>query len=205
MSRSGGKSGGSGRTVTPDEADLWEELTRSVEKAKGKPRVRAGACETGAMAARSAAAPARAAPPPKPPMPARSEPKVQQPAPLAPFERRAARQVASGKTGIDARLDLHGARQSDARARLRAFLVEAQARGCRTVLIITGKGGDTPSRDYLAEAMGEPQRGVLRRGVPQWLEEPDLRSVVLSYTAAGTRHGGDGALYVLLRKAARET
>jgi DNA-nicking Smr family endonuclease len=38
--------------------------------------------------------------------------------------------------------------------------------------------------------------------VPRWLEEPDLRAVVLSYTQAGPRHGGAGALYVRLRKSA---
>jgi DNA-nicking Smr family endonuclease len=108
--------------------------------------------------------------------------------------------VASGKTAIDARLDLHGMRQRDARSELHAFLRAAQARNCRTVLIITGKGDAASDRDHLARALGEPQRGVLRRSVPQWLEEPELRSVVLSYTAAGARHGGGGALYVLLRK-----
>jgi DNA-nicking Smr family endonuclease len=198
MSRTGGKSGGGRRTVTSDEADLWEELTRSIDKAKGKPRVPSGGAPAAAVPARSAAAPAKSTPPPKPPLLA---PKTQRPAPLAGFDRRTARQIASGKTKIDARLDLHGARQRDARARLRAFLLEAQARGHRTVLVITGKGGETDTRDPLAEAMGEPQRGVLRRGVPQWLEEPDLRSIVLGYTVAGIRHGGQGALYVQLRKA----
>ena len=49
--------------------------------------------------------------------------------------------------------------------------------------------------------MGERQRGVLKRSVPAWLAEPDLRAVVLSYTQATPRHGGAGALYVQLRKA----
>jgi DNA-nicking Smr family endonuclease len=49
--------------------------------------------------------------------------------------------------------------------------------------------------------MGERQRGVIRRSVPHWLEEPDLRAVVLSYIQAYPRHGGAGALYVQLRKA----
>jgi DNA-nicking Smr family endonuclease len=52
----------------------------------------------------------------------------------------------------------------------------------------------------MAGAFGEPRRGVLRRNVPAWLEEPALRSIVLGYTAAGVRHGGEGALYVQLRK-----
>jgi DNA-nicking Smr family endonuclease len=52
-----------------------------------------------------------------------------------------------------------------------------------------------------ARARWRAARGVLLRGVPLWLEQPELRAVVLSYTTAGTRHGGDGALYVQLRKA----
>ena len=123
------------------------------------------------------------------------------PPPLAEFDRRAARQVASGKVAIDARLDLHGVRRRDARAQLLAFLRASQEQGCKTVLVITGKGDEASGhRDHLADALGEPQRGVLRRLVPQWLAEPELRSVVLSFTTAGVRHGGNGALYVQLRR-----
>ena len=68
------------------------------------------------------------------------------------------------------------------------------------MLVITGKGGEEPA-DALGSLMGERQRGVIRRNVPHWLEEPDLRAVVLSYTQASPRHGGAGALYVQLRKA----
>lgn len=124
------------------------------------------------------------------------------PAPLAEFERRKARQIASGRIEVDARIDLHGLRQRDAHARLRAFLLQAHASGHRTVLVITGKGGEETG-DRLADLAGERQRGVLRRNVPHWLEEPELRAIVLSYTQAGVRHGGAGALYVQLRRAAR--
>jgi DNA-nicking Smr family endonuclease len=203
MSRGGGKSDKGGRTIAADEAELWNKVARSVDKVKGKPRVSSHSVIT------------HSTPPvPEPPAPAKSEPKPlakhasktapsvskARPAPLGEFDRRTARQVASGKIGIDARLDLHGMRQSDARAELRAFLRAAQARGSRTVLVITGKGDAADDKDHLARALGEPQRGVLRRSVPQWLEEPDLRTVVLSYTGAGPRHGGDGAFYVQLRK-----
>ena len=111
------------------------------------------------------------------------------------------RQVASGKLAIDARLDLHGVRRREAHGDLRSFLAGCQQKGFRTVLVITGKGDEAASRDHLADAMGEPQRGVLRRLVPQWLAAPDLRSVVLSFTNASVRHGGSGALYVQLRRA----
>ena len=107
--------------------------------------------------------------------------------------------IATGKVEVEARIDLHGLRQRDAHLRLRAFLIEAHARGHKTVLVITGKGGEEPADRY-GELAGERQRGVLRRNVPQWLGEPELRAIVLSFTQAGVRHGGAGALYVQLRK-----
>lgn len=121
---------------------------------------------------------------------------------LAEFDRRKVRHIARGKTEIDARLDLHGLRQSEARYRLVGFLHSARDRGHRTVLVITGKGGSA-AVDPLAHALGEPQRGVLRRLVPQWLQEPELRMLVVSFTTASIRHGGDGALYVHLRRGDR--
>jgi DNA-nicking Smr family endonuclease len=94
-------------------------------------------------------------------------------------------------------------RQSDAHMRLRGFLLDAHARGLKTVLVITGKGGEAQKGDYMADAFGQPRRGVLRRNVPAWLDEPELRAVVVGYTTAGVRHGGEGALYVQLRRSQR--
>lgn len=122
--------------------------------------------------------------------------------PIAEFDRRKVRHIASGKIEIDARLDLHGLRQAEARHRLIGFIRGAQDRGLRTVLVITGKGVGA-SADPLAGALGEPQRGVLRRLVPQWLDSPDLRALVVSFTTAAIKHGGEGALYVRLRRADR--
>jgi DNA-nicking Smr family endonuclease len=195
----------SGRAVTPEEAELWNELARTIEKTKAKSRVGAREHEESAKSPPAAARP-KPEPRPKPSVRAKPAPSLPPPQPvrkappLADFDRRAVRQVASGKVAIDARIDLHGMRQRDARGELRAFLFAAQARGARTVLVITGKGGEPSDHDNLAAAFGKPQRGVLRRAVPQWLEEPELRAVVLSFTAASPRHGGDGALYVQLRK-----
>jgi DNA-nicking Smr family endonuclease len=201
MSKSGRKSDGRGRTISPEEAELWKHATRSLERVKAKPRVTTASAtmarlpervvhETQAAVAPDAKLAARAADPVK--GEARS-------APIAQFERRKAKKIAAGKVEIDARIDLHGLRQADARSRLRAFLLRAHANEHRTVLVITGKGGDEPM-DRLEALTGGRQRGVLKRNVPVWLEEPDLRAIVLSYTQAGIRHGGAGALYVQLRK-----
>ena len=209
MSRSGGKSGKPARPIAPDEAELWSRVAQTVEKVKKKPRVPSHVDEV--LPSPPVAPKAEPSPhsksKPKPPrqssLPAAPPPPPPRAPPLADFDRRTVRQVSAGKTAIDARLDLHGMRQADARGELRAFLRACQGKGFKTVLVITGKGGPA-ERDYLAGALGEPQRGVLRRAVPQWLQEPDMRAIVLSYTTAGPRHGGEGALYVQLRKPRRD-
>lgn len=121
--------------------------------------------------------------------------------PLAQFEKKRQRRIASGRMAIEARLDLHGMRQSDAHNRLRAFLLRAAEKGYSTVLVVTGKGGPGPQKpDDLASSFAEPERGVLRRSVPIWLEQAELRALVTSFTAAAIQHGGEGALYIHLRK-----
>jgi DNA-nicking Smr family endonuclease len=203
MSRDGQKSGGGGRNITADEASLWQHATRSLAPVKAKPRVVSTPAASEPASPPTQAPPARGKAPATPREPSKAasaKTKPRPPAPLAAFDRRKARQIASGKIEVEARIDLHGSRQRDARARLRAFLLAAHAKGHKTVLVITGKGGEEPA-DGLGSLMGERQRGVLKRSVPHWLEEPDLRAVVLSYTQASPRHGGAGALYVQLRKA----
>ncbi|MGH1419550.1 MAG: Smr/MutS family protein [Hyphomicrobiaceae bacterium] len=134
-------------------------------------------------------------------------PKPNNPPPLNNFEVRKARKIRSGAISIEARIDLHGMRQAEAHAALRSFLISARARGNKWVLVITGKGlriGDRSLRDVpFNDPDDNMDRGVLRRNVPGWLAEPDLRKVVVSYTTAAPHHGGDGAIYVQLRSKRR--
>lgn len=116
------------------------------------------------------------------------------------FNRREARKIRSGRTEIDARLDLHGMRQHEAHNALNAFLYRCYSAGHRYVLVITGKGG-VHNADAAESFFEERDRGVLKRQVPQWLDEPALRSMVVSYQPAHQHHGGEGALYVRLRRA----
>jgi DNA-nicking Smr family endonuclease len=116
------------------------------------------------------------------------------------LDRRSVRRIASGQVEIDASIDLHGMRQSEAHAALRRFLSSCHADGCRTVLVITGKGGSLGKSQASAAAFERSERGVLRSNVPRWLAEPDLSAIVIGFTSAHARHGGDGALYVTLRR-----
>ena len=131
--------------------------------------------------------------------PAVTKPAVQPgPPPLGSYDRGEARAVASGRREIDAKIDLHGMRQREAHHALISFIHNAQARGHRHVLVITGKGG---RRDD----SGSFERGVLNREVPRWLNEPQFRQMVVGFTPAHKRHGGEGALYVRLRRADKIT
>jgi DNA-nicking Smr family endonuclease len=83
--------------------------------------------------------------------------------------------------------------QREAHDALLRFLRSAQDRGVTLVLVITGKGKAG------AESPGE--RGVLKRQVPQWLRLPAVRDLVVGFEPAHITHGGEGALYVRLRRA----
>jgi DNA-nicking Smr family endonuclease len=113
------------------------------------------------------------------------------------LDRGTARKLERGHLAVEARLDLHGMKQREAHAALRRFLKSAQGKGYRHVLVITGKGAVTDTRRSFYE---EDERGVLRQAVPHWLTQPDLAPVVVSFAPAPRRLGGEGALYVRLRR-----
>ena len=121
-------------------------------------------------------------PPPKPPVPELDHGGV------AGVDKRSVERMKRGQMRIEARLDLHGHTQAEAHGELAAFLADAQARGKRCVLVITGKG------------VTKEGGGVLRASMPRWLNEPGNRARVLAFDYAQPKHGGMGALYVLLRR-----
>ena len=104
------------------------------------------------------------------------------------MDKRTAQRLKRGQLAIEATLDLHKHTQAQASAALDAFLAQAQDRGRRCVLVITGKG-----------RAGEAG-GVLRANVPRWLNQPPNRARVLAIAEAQPKHGGAGALYVLLKR-----
>ncbi len=112
------------------------------------------------------------------------------------------KRLGRGRDAVEARIDLHGMRQTEAHAALRAFLMRSLSKGHRMVLVITGKGsGDREANDFTEFVNeGRLSRGILRQRVPSWLDAPDLKAIVAGYTTAHIRHGGEGALYVQLRR-----
>jgi DNA-nicking Smr family endonuclease len=104
--------------------------------------------------------------------------------------------VAVRKIVPQARIDLHGMRQVEAHSALSRFLRRAHGKGHRIVLVITGKGDG--EGDFWWEG-----RGVLRRNLPNWLDTPEMKALVVGYQEAAQQHGGAGAFYVQLRKSPR--
>ncbi|WP_420607521.1 Smr/MutS family protein [Novosphingopyxis sp.] len=179
------------RPLGPDEAALWARVIATV---------------------RPIAPPQPSTPPPPPPAP----PPAAARAPAAPKGRVAAarttpsaaprsampgqldgnwdRRIAKGRLEPDLSIDLHGSTLASAHARLDGALEQAVALGYRTVLLVTGKdrGHD--------RASGEG-RGAIRAAVRDWLAASRHAARIASVRGAHPRHGGEGALYIVLRRA----
>jgi DNA-nicking Smr family endonuclease len=175
------------RHLSDEERALWDSITRQTKPLRKKHRAAKPEIASSDTAARIAAKPASSKP-----VPAAGVPKIPKPAPppLAPLGRRERSQLSRGRKEIEARLDLHGMTQTRAHRALSGFLQRAHLDGLSFVLVITGKG-----------KMGaESERGVLRRQVPQWLSQPEFRTLVVGFEEAHIGHGGEGALYVRIRR-----
>ena len=175
--------------LSPDDRRIWARVAGSVtpSKLKKAPRITPGAAvpdpppaplPKGPVKGRSVAAPYT------PPIPAPARPRGHPEA----LEPRRQRRLSRERDPIEARIDLHGHGRFQAQDALTAFLIGAQARGYRSVLVITGQGRRGGS-------------GVIRASVHEWLQGPALRGVVSGFAPAARHHGGDGALYVTIRRA----
>ncbi len=177
------------RRLTPEEQALWEHVVSGVA-----PHRR-----------RSVAAPIEPEPPGPTPAPAsrrkavtvKPEPKMKggpkatvTPA-VDPFRtptldgKRSARFL-KGDLEIEGRIDLHGLTLDMAHKALAGFLMQARGRGHRVVLVITGKGAG--------------KGGALKRLTPLWLSAPPFAQMIAGLASAQPRHGGEGALYLYLRR-----
>lgn len=183
------------RHLSEEERALWRGFARSITPLREE-REPAPAPAPPAVREESTARDGAIAVPVAPSPAAQPDTGIQKKSPpLAPLGRRLRRRVARGREPIEGRIDLHGLTQARAHTALLRFLRGAQAEGWRVVLVVTGKGTGGADRD--AAAAG---RGVLKRQVPLWLSLPEFRPFVLGFEDAHAGHGGQGALYVRLRR-----
>ncbi len=191
-----GKGGRRGRTLSEEESALWEVVARAIKPLRrGRVKRAAEKAEAAAPEKPVEKISRRVKTPTPEPMKilARALPQpIVKPKPaLAPLDRRTKQKLSRGREAIDARLDLHGMTQDEAHGALSRFLRRAQADGAKFVIVVTGKG--------LRGGEGIA-RGVLKREVPRWLVMPEFRDLVVGFEAAAIGHGGEGALYVRVRK-----
>jgi DNA-nicking Smr family endonuclease len=176
--------------LTGEERELWDSVSKQAKPLRKTPRLGKPVEEvlSGAPGqAREAAAASKAAAV----APANLKPSRPVPPPLTLLNRRERARLSRGKQDIEARIDLHGMTQARAHRALRNFLLHASDNGLRFVLVITGKGRATSL---------DSSRGVLRQQVPEWLGLPEFRTLVVGFEQAHIGHGGQGALYVRVRR-----
>lgn len=128
------------------------------------------------------------------------------PSPDARIDRKMRRQLTTGRQEVDRSIDLHGMTQDQAFRVLKSAIEGGIRRGDKALLVVTGKGGkrfsqlDATPAAYRARNEFEQFGGVLRRMVPLWLNGSELKPFIQSYGVAAQEHGGEGALYVILRR-----
>lgn len=182
------------RGLTPAEAALWARVAQTVQPLHPvRPKAAAAAAIVDPAPAQPATrrvkgrVPAPALPPAPPPSPPR------------PLDRHGLdgsweRKLAKAQLAPDLTLDLHGHSLDAAHARLDLGLTQAVAMGARLVLVITGK-----PRPVAAADRGE-RRGAIRAKLLDWLAAGPHAGRIAAVRPAHQRHGGSGALYVILRR-----
>ena len=174
------------RDLTEDERILWNLVARTAHPLKGKSLPAQETAPDQPPAPKPAATPAPVAA-------SQAKTPVQDRRQIHHLDRVTQKKISKGRLPLEARIDLHGLRQDEAYGLLLSFLNRAHASGIRYVLVITGKGQSSASD------------GVLRRSVPSWFATAPFRPLVSGYEDAARNHGGEGALYVRLRRLPHET
>ncbi|MAW90401.1 MAG: DNA mismatch repair protein MutS [Altererythrobacter sp.] len=184
------------RGLTAEEAQAWEKVAATVNPLHPVPTPK------------PTAAPATPTPPkPRPPK-AIAKPVRPAPAP-APAPKPAPKQVDATRNTLDAgwdkrmrsgaiqpdfTLDLHGHDLDAAYNRLMSGVSQARAMGARTILLVTGKPRPVDPADR------GHKRGAIRAKVLDWLAASSHHSAIAAVRRAHIRHGGEGALYIVLRR-----
>jgi DNA-nicking Smr family endonuclease len=177
-----------------DDVALWKAVTKGVKPIKRTPPARSRP-ETAKEPAHAKPKKIGAIAPPRPVAATRPKPPPALPArelshgQAAGLDKRTMDRLRRGQLPIEAEIDLHGYTQEQAHGALNAFIAGHAAAGRRCVRVITGKG-----------SFRQGGGGVLKTAVPRWLNETPLQDSILAFTHARRDDGGEGAIYVLLRR-----
>ena len=187
------------RRLSAEEAALWARLAQTITPLDGR-KVAAPVIEAAPpVAPPMPAAKGKRRPPAPPPIPAPTAAAARPPEPRA-LDRHGLdaswdRRLARGLAAPDFTLDLHGASLEAAHSRLDHGLTLAMAQGARLVLLVTGR-----SRPHDGPAGRGERRGAIRAKVFDWLEAGPHGSRIAAIRPAHPRHGGAGAVYIVLRR-----
>ena len=182
------------RGLSADEAEAWEKVAATVDRLHP-------------------AKPAKSIPPPKIATPPKPQPQprkaLARPVRQAPAPKPAPKQIDATRNTLDAgwdkrmrsgavqpdfTLDLHGHGLDAAYNRLMSGVAQARAMGARTILLVTGKPRPVDPADR------GHTRGAIRAKVLDWLAASSHHSAIAAVRRAHVRHGGEGALYIVLRR-----
>lgn len=173
------------RPLGPEEKALWEKVIATVRPLHGETKPGA---EIPAPAAEAPRAPLR----PKPAPPAKSPPPPPKAQPGTTLDGSWDRRLSRGLVQPDVTVDLHGHNLAGAYSLLDSRLEQSVAMGARLLLLITGK---PPSGDRIPV-----KRGAIRAAVGDWLAASRHAGQIAAVRGAHPRHGGAGALYIVLRR-----
>ncbi|WP_338467514.1 Smr/MutS family protein [Novosphingobium sp. ZN18A2] len=186
------------RGLTPEEAALWKRVTDTVTPIHSRPALR----EHHPVSAPPASQPPLSGPKPKGRVPApRPAPAPTPSAAPRPLTRHGLdtsweRKLSRGSIEPDVTIDLHGHGLDAAHARLVNGLAQAMAMGARVVLLVAGKHRPHGHHDQRGE-----RRGAIRAKLLDWLAASPHADRIAAVRPAQPRHGGAGAVYIVLRKA----
>lgn len=181
------------RGLTAQEAELWARVATTVTPLKGRDRKRPETAAPKAIAAKET--PARPVVSPVPaPLPMARPARVVSTLDRHGLDSSWDRKLAKGAALPDFTLDLHGASLDAAHARLDHGLAQARGMGARLVLVVTGKPRPADAADR------GNRRGAIRAKILDWLAAGSHASAIAAIRKAHPRHGGEGALYVVLRR-----
>ncbi|AOL95787.1 Smr/MutS family protein [Porphyrobacter sp. LM 6] len=179
------------------EQAAWAHLAASVTPMPGRKRPKPPAPAEPARKAVADTATAPSGKPPAPPKaqrPPRTVPGVP-PAPTAPgLDSHWDRRVKAGRLEPELTLDLHGHTLDTAYDRIMAGLDQARAMGARVVLVVAGRERPVDPADRMAK------RGAIRAKLLDWLAASRHANAISAVRRAHIRHGGEGALYLILKR-----